>query len=373
MIVLNEDGSEVMLIEIPATDEAQLQERLKNSPDLLPVDEFGLEGPLLVVGRETTLPSGAVDLLALAPSGDSIIIEMKTGPQNSDFRAAIAQAVDYGADLWQMTFEVFESTVAARYFAGPHCHPQFKGLTSVASAAEIAWPEMTTDQYAAFQQRLSSVLATGMFNFVVVAQRFTPSMLTTARYLNEINSGAARYFLVELVRFAGENLGAFEARTIVKPESKSAGAPLTNQTEFLESIHGTGYREALERLFETCHGLGMRFDWGSIGGSIRLPTPYRSEPVSIAWVFPPGATGWLGLRDVTFGYDFSQAEDAQGSRAALSRYVKTIQAIPGGVRVPRPQLDACSFSPQTFVETLDSTVEAIAEVVEIMNGSSSVE
>jgi len=48
------------------------QERLKDSPDLLPVEELGLPGPLLVVGRETTLPSGAADLLALAPTGDLV-------------------------------------------------------------------------------------------------------------------------------------------------------------------------------------------------------------------------------------------------------------------------------------------------------------
>jgi hypothetical protein len=93
MILVNDDG-EVMLSEVEALNERQLQERLKDSPDLLPIEELGLTGPLLVVGRETTLPSGAADLLALAPTGDVVVIEMKTGPQNSDFRAALAQATD---------------------------------------------------------------------------------------------------------------------------------------------------------------------------------------------------------------------------------------------------------------------------------------
>src|SRR5262245_11370078 len=110
MILVN-GVDEVMLTEVDALNEGQLQERLKDSPDLLPVEELGLTGPLLVVGRETTLPSGAADLLALAPTGDLVVIEMKTGPQNSDFRAALAQATDYGADLWQMTFDIFEATV----------------------------------------------------------------------------------------------------------------------------------------------------------------------------------------------------------------------------------------------------------------------
>jgi RecB family endonuclease NucS len=104
MILVN-DFDEVMLSEVEAVSEGQLQGRLKDSPDLLTVEELGLTGPLLVVGRETTLPSGAADLLALGPTGDLIVIEMKTGPQNSDFRAALAQATDYGADLLHVTHD----------------------------------------------------------------------------------------------------------------------------------------------------------------------------------------------------------------------------------------------------------------------------
>jgi hypothetical protein len=66
MVVIREDGSSPMLAEVDAHDEAQLQERLKAHADLLPVDEFDLVGPLMVVGRETTLPSGAA--VCLAPS-----------------------------------------------------------------------------------------------------------------------------------------------------------------------------------------------------------------------------------------------------------------------------------------------------------------
>src|SRR6185437_1326596 len=117
------------------------------------------------------------------------------------FRVALAQATDYGADLWEMTPEVFEATVAVRYFASAHCGPAFTGLTSLAEAAKVAWPSMTDTEQAAFHSRLAEVLATGTFNFVIVAQRFTQSMMATARYLNEVGAGRARYFLVELVRF----------------------------------------------------------------------------------------------------------------------------------------------------------------------------
>ena len=50
-------------------------------------------------------------------AGEILIAEFKTGPQNPDFRHALAQAIDSGADLWGMSPEEFEATVAARYFA----------------------------------------------------------------------------------------------------------------------------------------------------------------------------------------------------------------------------------------------------------------
>jgi RecB family endonuclease NucS len=52
--------------------------------------DLGLPGDLLVVGRETRVASGAIDLLCLSRSGELVIIEFKTGPQNSDFRHALA-------------------------------------------------------------------------------------------------------------------------------------------------------------------------------------------------------------------------------------------------------------------------------------------
>lgn len=365
MILVN-DVSEIMLSEVEALNEEQLQQRLKDSPDLLPIEELGLTGPLLVIGRETTLPSGAVDLLAVTPAGDLVVIEMKTGPQNSDFRAALAQATDYGADLWQMTFDVFEATVAVRHFASTHCGPAFRGLRSLAEAAKIAWPQMTDEEEAAFRDRLTSVLAAGEFHFVIVAQRFTQSMMTTVGYLNEVAAGRARYFLVELVRFAGKDFTAFEARTILKPspDAPKSSAPSTSETSFLDQMTDPAYRAAVERLFETCHGLGLRFEWGTRGPSIRLLTPHKTEPISLAWAFPPGVSGWMGLRDITFGYDVHQARAAEGAHAALAEYELAISQLAGARNPHRKDLKVYSFEPAAFVRELDSIIEALAALVE---------
>jgi RecB family endonuclease NucS len=119
IVVGTEGGEFPVLVEALADDEAQLQELVKTNPDLIPVEEFGMTGPLLVVGRETTVPSGAIDLVALSGGGEVLIVEFKTGPQNADFRHTIAQLLDYGAHLWELSLHDFENQVAIRFFTSP--------------------------------------------------------------------------------------------------------------------------------------------------------------------------------------------------------------------------------------------------------------
>jgi RecB family endonuclease NucS len=101
MIVKVTGGENQLLEETAASNEEELRELVKSNPDLIPVEEFGVAGPMMIVGRETTLPSGAVDLVGLTRSGHVVVIEFKTGPQNSDFRHVLAQLLDYGSDLWR--------------------------------------------------------------------------------------------------------------------------------------------------------------------------------------------------------------------------------------------------------------------------------
>src|SRR6185503_17383855 len=57
------------------------------------------------------------------------------------------QVIDYGADMWGMTPDVFESSVAMRYFKGPHCStPELRASSSLAGAARVVWPDISDDE-----------------------------------------------------------------------------------------------------------------------------------------------------------------------------------------------------------------------------------
>lgn len=370
IIVRSSNHTFPVLEEQLADNEAQLQALVKDHPELIAVEELGLTGPMMVVGRETSLPSGAIDLVGVARSGDIVLVEFKTGPQNPDFRSALAQLLDYGSDLWKMTYEQFEQTVAARYFAGSYClDTRYRGGTSISAAARIAWPEISEEELAQIQERLGQQLATGSFCYVVAAQRFTPTIERGIDYLNATMK--ARFFGVELVRFVGEGLSAFESRTTIKPPRRNDQPQTTiNESEFLANIADDEYRDAVHEILDTCRGLNYRFEWGTAGLSIRVPTQDRPEPLTVAWLFPPGKAGWMGLTNLTLGVDPWSADRCPSARPAIDAYLAAARELPHAIPTTRGKLEAIALSSQATIANKTAVIEVLSSLMTAVSGGS---
>lgn len=379
LVVIATGGSEgqvglgEILDEVDAHDEAQLQERMKDQPELFPVEEMDLDGPLMVVSRETPLASGRIDLLAVTRSGEVVVIEFKTGPQNPDFRSALSQVVDYGADLWGLTAEGLDE-IAVAYFASGRCHDgPTKNAVSLADAGAATWADWDEQEQALFVERLTSVLASGSFRYVVVAQRFTAAMERTAEYLN-FQATSAAFYLVELVRFSGGGFSAFEARTILKPTartSRPAGQQL-NEQGFLDQITHDEYRQSLASLFTWCHAHGVVTYWGTKGMSLRVKFPGREEPVSVAWAHPPGVTGWYGLSGLTLGYDQATADAVPGAEPALVAYVDQVSGLTGAEPLKYKSLRGVRLDPDAAATTGTAITEHLGSLLAMIASSGSV-
>jgi len=366
IVVQLQDGGAPVLQEVKAADELQLQELVKDNPDLLPVEEFGMTGPLMVIGRETTLPSGAVDLVALARSGEILIVEFKTGPQNPDFRGALAQLIDYGSDMWTMAYDDFESTVPLRYFGSAQCKDdRLRRSRSLEEAVRAFWgDEISDEDLGALRDRLCRQLESGAFHYVLVAQRFTNTIERTVEYLNNVMSGA-RAYAVELVRFQGDSVAAFESRTVVKPGrafGPGTPTPTIDEAKLLEAVTDERYRTMLREFLETCRGLGFRFEWGSAGVSVRVPTPDRPEPLTVAWLFPPGRSGWVGLTDLNLGWDRWSADQNPSIQPVLEEYLQSIRGLSGAESAKAKNLRETVYhlSPDSAIRNFDSLREILA-------------
>lgn len=359
-------GGMPILEEVAASSEAQLQEKLKDHPELLPLEELGLGAPAIVVGRESQVESGRVDLVILGNGGELALIEFKTGPQNPDFRECLAQLIDYGSDLWGLSVEEFEARVVRRYFDSAYSPAQLtaRSLDDVIAAT---WGSSDGDPVD-WRQRLSAQLRDGDFLYVAVAQRFTPPVLKTLQYLNAVTQ--ARFAAVELVRFAGEEHTAFEARFVAGAQSPgnrgtAAKASLAGVDEFLAAITDDDYRHEARDLLEGLGSVeGLTIFWGTTGCSLRVPLSSRS-PLSIGWLFPPGPSRWMGLSDVTLGW----YEDANGlglsdqALEALKTYRADLSATGGGVAPKSSSIRGLTFSPPEVVQHGEELREAVERVV----------
>jgi hypothetical protein len=371
IVVIREDGTEPLLSEVLAADEAQLQERIKRTPELIPIEDFGMTGPMMVIGRETSLPSGAIDLVGLARSGELLLIEFKTGPQNPDFRQVMAQLLDYGSDLWQMAFDEFQALVARRYFASDRCEDvRVHGKTTVVDAARSFWIGVTDSEETLLRERITQQLERGAFHYIVIAQRFSPTMETTVGYLNS-SMTAARFYAVELVRFAVDaisGLAAFEARTILKPSvERSKTRERLDEEQILQAVGNEMYKDALRELLAACRGLGLRSAPGTSGTSLRLVTPFGNKPISVAWLFPPGVPGWMGFTDLTLGYHPSDANAVPQAKPALERYEQALSRLMGVVRESRGGHLAYHFNPDAVISNLSEIIATLSELTRDVN------
>jgi hypothetical protein len=358
-------GESFDLVEAPAPNEHHLQEIMKNRPQLIPSDDLGLDGDLLVVGRETSLASGLIDLLCLSRSGEVVLIEFKTGPQNPDFRHALAQLIDYGSDLWRLSVDDFDNGVVQRYFHGSNAAPEFIGVTNLDSAiARTGW-ELSTDELAAFHERLADVLSNGDFYYVVAAQRFTSTMLKSLEYMNS-TMRFGKFFLVEIVQLEGSDLTAHAAQVVGAPPKRtgtSNGTPgdHANEADYLSSVDNDSYRSALKDLFASCGALGLTVYWGSKGFSIQIQTPDRNQPLSIGWGLPDGSH-WMGARYLTFGIDPGSLAKTPSVADAVAHYVAALSVIPDAKRVPT-KLNAFTFEPATAASAMGLVVAALGQLV----------
>ncbi len=365
-VLVQRDTESFDLIEVPAPNEHHLQEVLKASPQLVPTEDLGIDGELLVVGRETTLASGSIDLLCLSRSGEVVLIEFKTGPQNPDFRHALAQVIDYGSDLWRITLDEFDRGVVQRYLAGGRAESRFANAHDLRGAVSLAGWGMADDELETMLSRLAEVLATGDFHYVVAAQRFTPSMATSLDYLNS-TMRFGRFFLIEVIQLEGAGLTANSAQVVARPSKRSSGGSNSSparatEAEFLNAIDDPAYREAVADVLSTCASLGIQVAWTDKGASFRLPNSDRAEPLSIGWLLPEGSH-WAGAKYLTFGVDAESLNQVPSLAEPVARYVARVRELPGARVVSSKRADRFVFEPPAAVANVDAIRQALSQLV----------
>jgi len=162
------------------TDEAELQQILTSSPELLP----GPEDVPLIAASEFPVISGRVDIVAVAADGTIVVVECKLRANPEIRRQVLGQVLAYAGALWQMPFEQFESSFH---------HRSGRSLFSLEESSEgSTWD---ADE---FRRSVSSNLQSGTFRVVVAIDEITDELKRTISYLNGHTTNSLEIVALEL-------------------------------------------------------------------------------------------------------------------------------------------------------------------------------
>jgi len=276
----------VVLEESRFEAETQFQEALKSNPEVIPVSDLDL-AEVVVVGRETTVPAGAIDLLLVDAQGRVIIVETKLSSNPELRRQVVAQVLDYGASLWRSapTLKQFEDVVL-RYWHSAACQDQrVKDAATLREGLDPIFREIRGEEwdYDLFESALSDNIANGQHVLLVVASGLTDKL--SRDLLQYVN------LCLDLPLYAVEiDVFETEGRQLIVPRGVRYGARIertstsrTDRATFLSKCEPVA-AEFFARVLDEAREQGMIVYWGSLGFSVRMPL----EPaVTVMFGYPP--------------------------------------------------------------------------------------
>jgi hypothetical protein len=280
--------------------EAALQEALKRNPEVIPVADLEL-AEIVVVGRETPVPAGAIDLLLVDAEGRVIILETKLSRNPELRRQAVAQVLDYGASLWRSapSLREFQALVLRYWHSGACEDERVKDAKSLREGLEAIFSESSEEDwdYDSFETALEENLANGQHVLLLVA---TGLMDTLSRHLLQYAN-----VCLDLPLY-GVAIDVFEteARQLIVPRGVRYTTPTkrpttprarTDRDTFLAACTPVG-AFFFKEILEGAERRGMIVYWGKVGFSVRLPL---ERPITVMYGFPPDefqvntGSGWL--------------------------------------------------------------------------------
>jgi len=154
-----------------------LQEYIYKNPESIPLYDIREDIRLLILAREFGTESGPIDAIGIDGSGELYIIETKLYT-NTDKRTVIAQALDYGASLWNHSndFNEFLATL------DEHTQRVFK-LKTTEKIKEFF--NLSDEEVARVVEKIKSNLNDGVFHFVILMDKIEDRLKDLIRFVNQ--------------------------------------------------------------------------------------------------------------------------------------------------------------------------------------------
>ncbi|MDR3298276.1 MAG: hypothetical protein LBT19_02850 [Candidatus Nomurabacteria bacterium] len=227
--------------------EDNLQEYVKDNPDIIPLYEIEEDTRLFVAAREFTTDSGPIDALGFDNKGNIYVVETKLF-RNPDKRTVVAQALDYGASLWRhkVDFDDFLSQVSA-----------YTNKESGASFKEAYEKFFDTRETNEIFDMIRENLSSGNIKFVILMDSLHDRLKDLIVYINQnskfdIYAIEVEYYKHDKFEIVIPKLfGAEVKKDVVAKSSRSAGRRWDEESFFEEADeNGAELSKAIKSLYD---------------------------------------------------------------------------------------------------------------------------
>ena len=368
---LDGDGAPRPLEETPFPLEADIQRLIAAYPEVLAGEAMTPAEPRrwLLVDVEVPVPDSAggarwfLDVLLLDQDARPTLVEVKRGSNPEVRREVLGQMLDYVAHAeryWPV------GTLRERCEAA---HEGREGGFEGALAALLGEDEPDAD---AFWERVDANLRAANLRLLFAADGIPDELARVVEFLNA-QMATVEVLAVDIRRFAGGDAATLVPRVIgrtarTRRASRQAGK---SRDEWLADMPEGAVRDAARTLLERAGAAGAvikpTYAEGGKGLLIRARCSFRSEPVTVAWLYPPRETGDR-RRDSFFAFGSPRTRAFPPDvRDALNAYVGEFEADPFEKRTmpPRgdpPQQIGWAVGPEDVIANVDmlaARVEAI--------------
>ena len=319
-------GNLEALEETPFSTEDELQALIAEHPELLDGEQIhpGDARRWILITREkgiAALPGeGArwsVDHLIVDQDAVPTLAEVKRGSNPEIRRSIVGQMLEYAAHASE-TWTVGELRSAfERQTADRGLDPDIELATLLQGYDE---PDVE-----GFWQDVATNLAARRLRLLFVADEIPDSLARVVTFLNA-QMPSIEVLAVEIKRFRGGSDQALVPRVIgrtaaLSPRGQGRSAPKLTHHSFLEGFANDEVRGVAEQLLDAAEQSGGYVYYGTGGVSIRVNCSIRRQHVSVAWLYPRPATGWMRTRDFSFGAAIFEDDPPEELLAVLEPWI----------------------------------------------------
>ncbi len=318
--------------------EDALQALIANHPELLDGEQMRPGNPLrwLLVSREKGIASDAdagnrwaVDHLLVDQDATPTLVEVKRGANTEIRRTVIGQMLEYAAHAAQTwtADELHRSFEASAKARGVEPADELRNFLELPlEPAEPGEEQEGGD----FWERVATNLEARRMRLLFVADELPDELKRVVEFLNAQMFGI-EVLAVEIKQFRGGAAQTLVPRVYGRLAKEPAGGggrgprPLITREQFLASLPDDATRGTVEKILDAAQHAGARLEWGSVGVSIRARCALWYQPLTVAWLYPPGVKGWYGLTDIALGTSYYPSYMEDSLRRVVQRYIKGLK------------------------------------------------